>query len=71
MGISPVLLLTLNGNIDLNFEDYEEIKDLPMMEPFLANFNQLFEGALGQDLETLLSGDERINLEEMGEESKT
>jgi len=41
------------------------------MEPFLANFNQLFEGALGQDLETLLSGDERINLEEMGEESKT
>ena len=71
MGISPILLLTMNGNVDLNFEDYEDVKNLPMMEPFLANFNQLFEGALGQDLDTLLSGDERINLEEMGEESKT
>lgn len=71
MFASPFILLTLNGNIDLSFEDYEEVKDLPMMEPFLANFNQLFEGALGQDIETLLKGDERINLEEMGEESKT
>lgn len=47
MGISPIILLTLNGKVDLNFEDYDEVKELPMMEPFLANFNQLFEGALG------------------------
>jgi len=54
MGVSPLILLTLNGQVDLAFEDYEELKDLPLLEPFMANFNQLFEGALGQDLDTLL-----------------
>ena len=39
MGISPIILLTLNGQVDLNFDDYEEIKDLPMLEPLMANFN--------------------------------
>jgi hypothetical protein len=39
MGISPIILLTLNGEVDLNFDDYDEIKDLPMLEPLMANFN--------------------------------
>jgi hypothetical protein len=51
----------------LNFEDYEEIKDLPMLEPLMANFNQIFEGAMGQDVDTLLG--EKIDLSEMSEEA--
>ena len=47
MGVSPFILLTLNGQVDLAFDDYDDLKDLPIVEPFLANFNQLFEGALG------------------------
>jgi hypothetical protein len=38
------------------------------MEPFLAKFSQLFEGALGQDLDTLLS--ERIDLSLMSKEAE-
>lgn len=39
MGISPFILLTLNGEIDLKFEDFDDVKELPMMEPLLANFS--------------------------------
>lgn len=60
MGVSPIILLTLNGQVDLAFDDYNELKDLPMLEPFMANFNQLFEGALGEDIDTLL--EDKIDL---------
>ena len=62
MGVSPLILLTLNGQVDLAFEDYDELKDLPLLEPFLANFNQLFEGATGQDLDTVLDESNRIDV---------
>ena len=58
--VAPIILLTLNGQVDLAFDDYNELKDLPMLEPFMANFNQLFEGALGEDIDTLL--EDKIDL---------
>ena len=70
MGVSPLILLTLNGQVDLAFEDYNELKDLPLLEPFMANFNQLFEGALGQDVDTLLG--DRIDISALeGKESES
>lgn len=39
MGVSPFILLTLNGQVDLAFDDYDELKDLPILEPFMANFS--------------------------------
>lgn len=60
MGVSPIILLTLNGQVDLAFEDFNELKDLPMLEPFMANFNQIFEGALGEDVDTLI--EDKIDL---------
>lgn len=59
-GVSPLILLTLNANVDLAFEDLEELKALPVMEPFLANFSQIAEGALGSDLDTLVG--DRLDL---------
>jgi hypothetical protein len=56
--LAPVVLLQLNANLNLTFDDFEELKELPMMEPLLANFGQLFEGITGSDVETLTS--ERI-----------
>lgn len=55
MGISPFILLTLNGEIDLKFEDFDDVKELPMMEPLLANFSQIFEGATTQSVDELLA----------------
>lgn len=65
MGISPIILLTLNASVDLAFEDYEDLKSLSVMEPFLANFNQLAEGALGNDIDTILG--DRIDLSAIDE----
>lgn len=53
-GVAPLILLTLNAQVDLAFDDYDELKSLPILEPALANFNQLAEGALGQEVDTLL-----------------
>lgn len=63
MGVSPLILLTLNGNVNLTFDDYNDLKDLPMLEPFLANFNQLFEGAIGQEVDGLLG--DKLDLSEL------
>lgn len=68
-GISPLILLTLNGQVDLAFDDYDEIKGLPMLEPFMANFSQLFEGALGQDVDTIIG--ERLDLSEIKGDSES
>jgi hypothetical protein len=62
MCLSPAVLLQMNAKFDVQFEDLAEIKDLPMMEPFLANFSQLFEGMAGSDVETMIN--DRIVMEE-------
>lgn len=62
MGLAPVLMLQLNAKIDLDFDSFDELKDLPMFEPLLANFAQLFEGIIGSDVETMLT--DRIELQE-------
>jgi hypothetical protein len=56
--LAPIVLLQMNASLNLTFDDFEELKELPMMEPLLANFGQLFEGISGSDVETLTS--ERI-----------
>ena len=55
MAVSPILFLQMNAKIDLDFDSFEEMKELPMLEPFMANFSQLFEGMFGSDVETMLS----------------
>ena len=60
--LAPFVLMQLNAKIELGFDDFAEIKDFAMMEPFLASFGQLLEGMVGSDVETMLS--ERIEIEE-------
>jgi hypothetical protein len=62
MGLAPVLMLQLNAKIALDFDSFDELKELPMFEPLLATFAQLFEGMSGSDVETMLI--DRIELEE-------
>ena len=42
---APAMLFQLNGNVQLDFDDFEEIEEHPMAAPILATFEQLFEGA--------------------------
>lgn len=62
MGLGPVLMLQMNAKFTLDFDSFDELKELPMFEPLLANFAQLFEGMSGSDVETMLT--DRIQLEE-------
>ena len=43
---APALLFSLNGNLRLDFDDFEEIEEHPMAAPLLATFSQLFEGVM-------------------------
>lgn len=61
-GLAPFVLMQANAKIELSSDAFDEIKELSMLEPFLANFAQLFEGMAGSDVETMLS--ERIEMEE-------
>ena len=45
---APLLLFQLTGNMQLEFDDFEEIEEHPMAAPVLATFAQLFEGVLEQ-----------------------
>lgn len=56
-------MLQANLKLDLSFDDYNEINQMAMLEPFMANFSQLFEGMIGQDVDSILNGD-RIEIEE-------
>jgi len=49
MMIAPATMLTLNGKLDFDFEDMEEIENHPMAAPLMMTFEQLFEGALGSN----------------------
>ena len=42
--------------VDLGFNSFDEVKDHPMLESFLASFEQLLEGA-GHSVDDLLSGE--------------
>jgi hypothetical protein len=40
---SPALMLSINANVDLEFEDFDEILNHPMAQPMLVTFEQIFE----------------------------
>mmetsp|Transcript_13163 Transcript_13163/g.20460 ORF Transcript_13163/g.20460 Transcript_13163/m.20460 type:complete len:605 (+) Transcript_13163:18-1832(+) len=61
MAFGPLFLLQVNGQLDLKFEDFDDLKSHPMMEPFMANLSELLDGLFTADLETLLT--ERVELD--------
>jgi len=52
--VSPATMLTLNGSLDLEFDDIEEIEAHPMAGPLMATFDQLFEGGIGAEPSQIL-----------------
>jgi len=43
---APAFIFGINGNMDIEFDDFEEIAEHPMAAPAMATFEQLFEGLL-------------------------
>ena len=60
---SPLLLFTLNGNVDLDFDDFEDIEEHPMAAPALATFGDLFEGFMETSIEEIQNG--KISLDDI------
>lgn len=44
MALGPIFMLALNGNINMTFEDFDDIKDHPIMGMLMPTLNELFEG---------------------------
>ena len=47
-------MVGVSGEIDIEFDDFDEIKEHPMAAPALVNFSDLWEGMNGNSKEELL-----------------
>lgn len=45
--IGPLFLLSVNGNVNFKFEDFDDLRENPMMAPFMVTYSDLLEGMLG------------------------
>ena len=57
MMFAPATMLTLNGKLDFDFDDMEEIENHPMAAPLMMTFEQLFEGGLGSSPNEMLKNE--------------
>ena len=51
----PAFSLNSNFSLELTFDDMEEIKAHPMASTVLVSLDQLLQGILGKDKETILN----------------
>ena len=52
--VAPLFLVQLNGNMALEFDDFDDIAEQPMAAPAMATFEQLFEGFMEGDPSSFL-----------------
>jgi len=38
MALAPLFMFQLTSHVALDFDSFDELKELPMLEPLLANF---------------------------------
>lgn len=55
MIFAPLSMLQVSANLNITFDDFEEIEEHPMAQPFMATFDQLFEGVAGQPWNEFMS----------------
>ena len=60
---APAFLFGINANMDIDFDDFEEIADHPMAAPAMATFEQLFEGLMEDAPESFLT--KKMDLSEL------
>ena len=65
---APAMMLSLNANVDINFEDFDDIKNHPMAGPAMMSFSELFEGMLGMNVDEVKAT--RLNVPEGGSEGE-
>lgn len=46
--LGPAFMLALKGNMNFTFDDFEDLRENPMMAAFMPSFSDLFEGMLGK-----------------------
>ena len=53
MMLAPAFLIQVNANLNIVFDDEDEVMNHPMAAPFLASGTQLLEGAIGDRADIL------------------
>ena len=55
MMIAPAFIFGINANMNIEFDDFEEVAEHPMAAPAMATFEQLFEGLLEDSPDSFLN----------------
>ena len=66
---APAFLFGINANMDIAFDDFEEIAEHPMAGPAMATFEQLFEGLMEDAPEAFLN--KKFDLSDCEEPAET
>ena len=54
MIFAPLTMMQLNANVNIQFDDFDEVENHPMAQPLLMTFDQLFEGQMGSPWSELM-----------------
>lgn len=61
MVLPAILELALDADIDIQFDDFEDLRENPMLQPLMASFPDLFESMTGKNLKTILDFKKEFN----------
>jgi len=59
--LPTILELALDADIDIQFDDFEDLRENPILQPLMASFPDLFESMSGKNLKTILEFKKEFN----------
>ena len=62
--LPTVLELALDADIDIQFDDFEDLRENPMLQPLMASFPDLFESISRQSLASIFDFKKEFNPED-------
>jgi len=55
MMISPAFMFGVSGNLDVTYDDFDELKEHPLAAAAMVNFTDLFESMYGKSKEDVVA----------------
>jgi len=62
---APAFIFGINANVNIDFDDFEEVAEHPMAAPAMATFEQLFEGLMEEGPDSFIN--KKLDLSECAE----
>ena len=68
MMIVPAFVFGINGKVDIEFDDFEEISEHPMAAPAMATFSEFFQNLTSNTPDSWIN--KKIDREQFSEETE-